>query len=344
MSNLGAATDWIVDRQNDLALVKVSGGVGKSFLKLRSGATRLGEDITAFGYPLHGLLSDSIKVTTGNINSLVGMENDTRYLQISTPLQPGNSGGPIVDRSGSVVGVATAVLGSTFAGNTGILPQNVNFALRSNVVELFLQSRSIDYQSKQPEEVFSTADLAEKVAPAVVQLLCYGRPETASVEPPPSPSDVSAPTKPERQFQRVENHDIIGYDYRTLPSVSEIECQTACQAEASCRATTYNKKERFCFLKNDAKLLVTNSDASAYVAEELTADVIISTFVIAAGRDMAGGDYKKIRQSKFIGCYLECEMDSQCRAFAFVRRKSECWLKNRVGGVTTKSGVDLGVR
>lgn len=186
------------------------------------------------------------------------MENDTRYLQISTPLQPGNSGGPIVDRSGSVVGVATAVLGSTFAGNTGILPQNVNFALRSNVVELFLQSRSIDYQSKQPEEVFSTADLAEKVAPAVVQLLCYGRPETASVE--------------------------------------------------------------------------------------LTADVMISTFVIAAGKDMAGGDYKKIRQSKFIGCYLACEMESQCRTFAFVRRKSECWLKNRVGAVTAKSGVDLGVR
>jgi hypothetical protein len=342
--SLGNATDWIVDRQNDLAIVRVVGGAGKPFLRLRNSPTRLGEDITAFGYPLHGLLSDSIKVTTGNINSLVGMENDTRYLQISTPLQPGNSGGPIVDRSGSVVGVTTAVLGSKFAGSTGILPQNVNFALRSNVVEIFLQSRSITYDTKQSEAVASTADLAEMVAPAVVQILCYGQPQSVTAETTPALASTPDTTAPERQFQYVANHDIIGFDYRTLSAVSERECQTACQVEASCRATTYNKKERFCFLKNDAKLLVTNTDASAYVAQELTADVMISTFVIAAGKDMAGGDYKRLRQSNFISCYLECEVDTQCRAFSFVRRKSECWLKNRVGGVTSKTGVDLGVR
>ncbi len=342
--NLGGATDWIVDRQNDLAIVRVAGGTGKPFLRLRNSATRLGEDIAAFGYPLHGLLSDSIKVTSGNINSLVGMENDTRYLQISTPLQPGNSGGPIVDQSGAVVGVATAVLGSKFAGSTGILPQNVNFALRSNVVEIFLQSRSINYETKQSEAAPSTADLADMVAPAVIQILCYGQPQPVTAETTHAPGSTSDPIVPERQFQHVANHDIIGFDYRTLSAVSERECQAACQVEASCRATTYNKKERFCFLKNDAKLLVTNTDASAYVARELTADVMISTFVIAAGKDMSGGDYKRIRQSNFINCYLECEVDSQCRAFAFVRRKSECWLKNSVGRVTAKTGVDLGIR
>ena len=220
----------------------------------------------------------------------------------------------------------------------------MNFALRSNVVELFLQSRSITYETQATTEIVSTADLAEMVAPSVVQLLCYGRQETVSTEPPPSPNRALEQSPLGRQFERVENHDIIGFDYKTLSSVTEIECQTACQADASCRATTYNKKERFCFLKNDAKLLVTNSDASAYVANELTADVLISSFVIAAGRDMAGGDYKRIRKSNFIGCYLECETDDQCRAFAFVRRKNECWLKNNVGKVTAKSGVDLGVR
>ncbi len=58
-------------------------------MPLRRSQPRLGEDIAAYGFPLDGILSDSIKVTTGNINSLVGMENDTRYLQVSTPLQPG---------------------------------------------------------------------------------------------------------------------------------------------------------------------------------------------------------------------------------------------------------------
>lgn len=171
---MGEATDWVVDRQNDLAAVKVIGGAGKPFLRLRGAPPRLGDDIAAFGYPLHGVLSDSIKITTGNINSLVGIDNDTRYLQISTALQPGNSGGPVVDRSGNVLGVATAALGSSFAKNTGILPQNVNFAVRSNVLELFLQSREIQYESSAAlEESLSTADLADAVAPTVVQVLCF---------------------------------------------------------------------------------------------------------------------------------------------------------------------------
>ncbi len=189
---LGGATDWIVDRQNDLAAVKVAGGAGKPFLRLRSLAPRLGDDIAAFGYPLDGVLSDSIKVTTGNINSLVGIDNDTRYLQISTPLQPGNSGGPVVDRSGSVLGVATAVLGSRFAENTGILPQNVNFAVRSNVLELFLQSREIEYESApRSNDELKSADLAELVAPAVVQIRCLSEPPAPPVATDP-PSEQEA--------------------------------------------------------------------------------------------------------------------------------------------------------
>ncbi|MBX3582832.1 MAG: trypsin-like peptidase domain-containing protein [Rhizobiaceae bacterium] len=343
--SLGAATEWIVDKQNDLAVVKVSGGSGKPFLRLHDGAPRLGEDITAFGYPLGDLLSDSIKVTTGNINSLVGMENDTRYLQISAPLQPGNSGGPVVDRNGSVVGVATAVLGSIFAGNTGILPQNVNFALRSNALEAFLQSRSIHYETHPAGgKALSTADIAERIAPAVIPLLCHGKAEMTADRATPAPAQVPQPTSIGRSFQRVANYDAIGFDYRTLSSVSERQCRDACEAEASCRAITYNKKERFCFLKNDAKLLVANADASAYVADELSNDILVSTFVISSGRDMAGGDYRRVRNSNFIACYLECEVDGQCRAFAFVRRKNECWLKNRVGQVTSKTGVELGIR
>jgi serine protease Do len=241
--------------------------------------------------------------------------------------------------------VATAVLGSTFAGNTGILPQNVNFAIRSNVVEIFLQSRSVAYETQPTDGVeLSTADLAERIAPAVVPLLCYGKPPAVTADAPTAPAQMPQPPAVGRSFQRVANYDVIGFDYRTLRSVSEKECREACEVEASCRAATYNKKERFCFLKNDAKLIVANADASAYVADELSQDVLVSTFVIASGRDIAGGDYKRVRNSNFIGCYLECEMDSLCRAFAFVRRKNECWLKNRVGRVTAKDGVELGIR
>lgn len=117
---MGNGIDLVIDKQNDLAAFRISAGIGKPFLPLRRSQPRLGEDVAAYGFPLTGVLSDSIKVTTGNVNSLVGMENDTRYLQVSTPLQPGNSGGPILDQWGTVVGVSTAVLGTKFTDATGI--------------------------------------------------------------------------------------------------------------------------------------------------------------------------------------------------------------------------------
>lgn len=347
---IGEAVDWLVDKQNDLAAIRLVGGAGKPTLPLRKSAPRLGEDIAAFGFPLNGVLSDSIKVTTGNVNSLVGMENDVRYLQISTPLQPGNSGGPIVDRHGSVVGVATAALGSNFEKATGVSTQNVNFAVRSGIVELFLQSRNIRYESLESvEPELSTADLSEKVVPAVVTILCHGpapavaetTTEQTSAPPPSKPADVAAPI---RTFRFLDNHDVIGFDYATLRSVTRAECQGACEADASCRAITYNKKEHFCFLKSDAKLIVRNNDAFANVSEDLSSSVLISTFSIYSSRDMAGGDYKRIRNSSFVGCYLACESDAVCRAFAYVRNQQACWLKNGVGRVSRKAGVDLGVR
>lgn len=193
---LGSAVEWKTDRQNDLAAIRFPDARGKSVLSFRTSPARLGDDIAAFGYPLRGLLSDAIKVTTGNINSLVGIDNDTRFLQVSTPLQPGNSGGPVVDQTGNVVGVATAVLGSKFAETTGILPQNINFAIRSNVAETFLQGHGINYVSEaSSSEPLSTADLAEKVSPAVVQILCFAdQPSSAATN---SSQPAQTVTKPE---------------------------------------------------------------------------------------------------------------------------------------------------
>jgi serine protease Do len=351
VSGLGDTTDWKVDKQNDLAAFKVVDGTGKPSLPLRRTVPRLGEDIAAFGFPLKGVLSDSIKVTTGNINSLVGIENDTRYLQISTPLQPGNSGGPVVDQSGALIGVATAVLGTKFEAATGISTQNVNFAVRSNVVELFLQSREISYSASDTVSApASTADLADKVAPAVVQILCRGTSpasaEKVATEPAtPEPMPIlPPPTSMAREFRFLDNHDVIGFDYATLRDVSKYQCQSACEADMSCRAITYNKKQRFCFLKSDAKLLVRNNDAFANVVEELSSSVLISTFAVASGKDMAGGEYKRIANTNFVSCYLACESDYVCRAFAYVRKQRACWLKNVLGPFSSKAGVDLGVK
>jgi serine protease Do len=91
------------DAANDLALIKVEMHT-TAFASFRSGV-RLGEGVAVFGFPLAGLLARSGNFTLGNVTAVAGLGDDTRILQISAPVQPGNSGGPLLDYSGNVVGV-----------------------------------------------------------------------------------------------------------------------------------------------------------------------------------------------------------------------------------------------
>src|SRR5258706_2924025 len=61
-------------------------------------SVRLGEDVVVYGFPLAGVLSSGGNVVTGNVTALAGLGDDSRYLQISAPVQPGNSGGPLLDK------------------------------------------------------------------------------------------------------------------------------------------------------------------------------------------------------------------------------------------------------
>jgi hypothetical protein len=202
VASYGAAQTH-VDAQNDLAVIRVIEPLANiSVLPIRRAPPRLGEDIAALGYPLSNILSDSIKITTGNINSLVGVGNDTRYLQISAPIQPGNSGGPMVDRAGSVLGINTATLGSRVFAETGVVPQNVNFAVRASVLEMFLQARGVEYQVvEQAGAPLPTADLAEKVAPSVLQILCLQGNEARVANAAPDPSPIPSPSLPSAEMK-----------------------------------------------------------------------------------------------------------------------------------------------
>ncbi|MEI4480655.1 MULTISPECIES: S1C family serine protease [unclassified Phyllobacterium] len=175
ISGAGDISERFVDSQNDLAVVRISSLVSNSApIIIRRAPPRLGEDVAALGYPLTNILSDSVKITTGNINSMIGLGNDSRYLQISTPIQPGNSGGPLIDRAGSLLGINTATLGTKFTAETGIIAQNVNFAIRASVLEVFLQARGISYQNVGAAlPGIPTSDLAEKISPSVKQVICY---------------------------------------------------------------------------------------------------------------------------------------------------------------------------
>ncbi len=122
------------DKVNDLALIKVDKTYDKvSRLSYRS--PTLGSDISVFGYPLSDMMSDKhISLTKGSVSSLAGMDGNLSNFRFTAPVQPGNSGGPIVNKDGKVVGITRAVLGKTTLEKGDFLPQNVNFGIRSSLL------------------------------------------------------------------------------------------------------------------------------------------------------------------------------------------------------------------
>jgi S1-C subfamily serine protease len=139
-----AATVVALDPDDDLALLKTDTTFA-SVAAFRGGMDpRAGEDVVAVGYPLNGLLADQPHVTIGSISALAGLYNDLHELTISTPVQPGNSGGPLLDAHGTVVGVVVTKLNArAVAEETGDLPQNVNFAIKGAIAREFLASQGV---------------------------------------------------------------------------------------------------------------------------------------------------------------------------------------------------------
>ncbi|WP_416357409.1 trypsin-like peptidase domain-containing protein [Aureimonas phyllosphaerae] len=175
VGDLGAASKVVVDEDHDLALLKVDAKVGKP-LPIVAGKPRLGEDVLALGFPLRSILADSLNVTRGNVSSLMGLMNDANYLQISAPVQPGNSGGPLVDLAGRVVGVVTAKLNAVAVADlTGDIPQSINFAIRPDAAARFLQTHHVAFETADASAPLeSVPDATAKVQDSIYPVLCLG--------------------------------------------------------------------------------------------------------------------------------------------------------------------------
>ena len=128
------------DRGNDLALLRSPARLPAAILR-SGGGIRAGDSVVAVGFPLPGLLAAEANVTTGIVSALAGIGNDPRFLQMTVPVQPGNSGSPLLDLEGRVVGIVVGKLDALkVASVTGDIPQNVNFAIKADVVRSFLNS------------------------------------------------------------------------------------------------------------------------------------------------------------------------------------------------------------
>ena len=133
----------------------------------------LGTEVAVAGYPLKGLLAPTLNVTRGNVSSLTGLGNEAKWLQISAPVQHGNSGGPVLDNAGNVIGVVTAKLNAVrTAQETGDVPQNVNFALKGAIVRSFLEIHGIEYSRQPSDEALTPEDLAALAHGFTVAVTC----------------------------------------------------------------------------------------------------------------------------------------------------------------------------
>jgi S1-C subfamily serine protease len=164
-----------VDEANDFALLKAEGKFA-ALPVTASRAMKLGASVATVGFPNIGMQGFAPKLAKGEIASLSGAADDARYFQISVPVQPGNSGGALVDERGNVVGVVSAKLNAAAAlAASGELPENVNYAVKSSFLLGFLESvPSVANELKEPntqEEKFeNVVNSAERAA---VLILVY---------------------------------------------------------------------------------------------------------------------------------------------------------------------------
>ena len=160
------------DPQNDLALIK-GNFIPNQVLSISNDQTNLLQDIYVAGYPFGKKISTSIKITKGIVSSLTGIGNNYSNFQIDAAIQPGNSGGPILNDKGNVIGVAVAKLDLKYASrNFGVIPENTNFGIKSSVIKSILEGESIKIIPPIDKQI-SKIELGKKITNSTFYLSCW---------------------------------------------------------------------------------------------------------------------------------------------------------------------------
>ena len=145
----------------DLALLQVEGLLETGIARFSPSPARLNSDVTVVGFPLAGILN-GLNVTRGAVSSKMGLGGDVSGMQITAPVQPGNSGGPVLAADGEVVGVVVSKLNAqVIADATGDIPQNVNFAIRGEIAKLFLFQHGVEPLLGTNDDTLTPVSIAE---------------------------------------------------------------------------------------------------------------------------------------------------------------------------------------
>lgn len=207
----GRRNGSIVDADShiDLALLRVAGIKGATARLRKPRNIRLGESVMVFGFPLTGSLSSGGNFTSGLVSALSGYRDAAGKIQITAPVQPGNSGGPLMDASGLVIGVVQAKLDALRAAIvTGDIPQNVNFAIALDVLADFLAKNRITFRDGAPSAPLDTAQVADLAQSFTYRVECRGVSRQAAA--PPSVKPRALPSCPLGAFNSAKWTNCVG--------------------------------------------------------------------------------------------------------------------------------------
>lgn len=151
----------ISDKQNDLSILRVDDLNFKTLPTIPyvfSTSTKdVGSEVFALGYPIANVMGEEIKFTDGKISSKTGIEGDVRVYQITTPIQPGNSGGPLFDSNGNLVGITSSALNKEKFNS-----ENVNYAIKCSYLKNLIEVVPETINLPNNKEIYGKS-LTEKI-------------------------------------------------------------------------------------------------------------------------------------------------------------------------------------
>lgn len=158
------------DKVNDIAIIKINdsrfNGFGTLPYRIKTSISDVGEDVFVLGYPLTTTMGDEIKLTTGVISSKTGFQGDVSLYQISAPIQPGNSGGPLFDGKGNLIGIVSAK-------HRGA--ENVGYAIKTSYLNNLVESTTgISLPANNTISTLSLSEKVKKVKNFIFLITCSG--------------------------------------------------------------------------------------------------------------------------------------------------------------------------
>lgn len=151
----------------------------------------------------------------------------------------------------------------------------------------------------------------------------------------------AAQAGPVSAFKRVGFVDLIGVDFPGMPmrNIGAVECEARCKGNGECAGFTFNVKRSACFLKSSAELAVGHPAAVSGYRGRGEPRIRRIDMTVQEATDYPGNDIGRLKRTTFKACLLACSGNASCKAFTFIARRGDCWLKNAIGSGEPRSGL-----